>query len=345
MGETMQLRFKHLVEDVDRHGNVRIYVRVPGRRKVRIRARFGTDEFIGAYTAAVSDHVTAPRQARQAKPGSFRHLCVLYYSSPTFKRLDPSTQAWRRRALDSICEKHADKPVALMMPRHVRKIRDERSDMLGAANIRLKALRALFAWATEAEECENNPTIGVKKICYVTNEYHTWTAEEIERYKARHPFGTKPRLALDLLRFTTGRREDAPRLGPPHIRNGRIQFRQAKNEHRNPVDIDIPLHPELAASIAATPSGHLTFLVTEYGRPYTSNGFGNAMRDWCDQANLHHCSAHGLRKATPTQMAENDATPHQIMAVTGHQSLEEVERYTRKAQRRKLADAAMAKLK
>jgi integrase len=345
MGETMQLRFKHLVEDVDRHGNVRIYVRVPGRRKVRIRARFGTDEFIGAYTAAVSDHVTAPRQARQAKPGSFRHLCVTYCSSPTFKRLDPSTQAWRRRALDSICEKHADKPVALMMPRHVRKIRDERSDMLGAANIRLKALRALFAWATEAEECENNPTIGVKKISYVTNEYHTWTAEEIERYKARHPFGTKPRLALDLLRFTTGRREDAPRLGPPHIRNGRIQFRQAKNEHRNPVDIDIPLHPELAASIAATPSGHLTFLVTEYGRPYTSNGFGNAVRDWCDQANLHHCSAHGLRKATPTQMAENDATPHQIMAVTGHQSLEEVERYTRKAQRRKLADAAMAKLK
>src|SRR5260370_4966812 len=234
MGETMQLRFKHLVEDVDRHGNVRIYVRVPGRRKVRIRARFGTDEFIGAYTAAVSDHVTAPRQARQAKPGSFRHLCVLYYSSPTFKRLDPSTQAWRRRALVSIFEKHAGKPVALMVPRHSRKIRDERSDMLGAANIRLKALRALFACATEAEECENNPTIGVKKICYVTNEYHTWTAEEIERYKARHPFGTKPRLALDLLRFTTRRREDAPRLAPPHIPNRSVHLRQAKSAPRNP---------------------------------------------------------------------------------------------------------------
>src|SRR5260370_29491334 len=345
MGETMQLRFKHVVAVVDRPGNGRIYVRVPGRRSVRFRARFATEEFIGAYPAAVSDHVTAPRQARQAKPGSFRHLCVLYYSSPTFKRLDPSTQAWRRRALDSICEKDAEKPVGLMMPRHGRKIRDERSDMLGAANIRLKALRALFAWATEAEECENNPTIGVKKICYVTNEYHTWTAEEIERYKARHPFGTKPRLALDLLRFTTGRREDAPRLGPPHIRNGRIQFRQAKNEHRNPVDIDIPLHPELAASIAATPSGHLTFLVTEYGRPYTSNGFGNAMRDWCDQANLHHCSAHGLRKATPTQMAENDATPHQIMADTGHQSLEEVERDTRNAHRPQHANPPTAKPK
>jgi hypothetical protein len=33
------------------------------------------------------------------------------------------------------------------------------------------------------------------------------------------------------------------------------------------------------------------------------------------------------------------------MAVTGHQSLEEVERYTRAAERKKLADRAMAKLK
>jgi integrase len=150
---------------------------------------------------------------------------------------------------------------------------------------------------------------------------------------------------MDLLRFTTGRREDAVRLGPQHLRNGRVQFRQAKNEHRNPVDIDIPLHPELQASIEATPSGHMTFLVIAFGRPFTSAGFGNAMRDWCNQAGLPHCSAHGLRKATPTQMAEAGATAHELMAITGHRSLEEVERYTRAAQRKTLADSAMAKLK
>ena len=69
----MQIRFKHVVEDRDRHGNIRVYVRVPGRRKVRIKAPFGTDEFIAAYNAAVLDHVTAPSQAREAKPGSFRY--------------------------------------------------------------------------------------------------------------------------------------------------------------------------------------------------------------------------------------------------------------------------------
>ena len=42
----MQMRFKYLVEDVDRYGHVRRYVRVPGRRKVRLRANFGTDEFL-----------------------------------------------------------------------------------------------------------------------------------------------------------------------------------------------------------------------------------------------------------------------------------------------------------
>jgi integrase len=69
------------------------------------------------------------------------------------------------------------------------------------------------------------------------------------------------------------------------------------------------------------------------------------MRDRFDQANLHHRSAHRLRKAMPTMMAEAGATPHAPMAITGHPTLEEVERYTRKARRKKLADSPVAKLK
>ena len=44
-------------------------------------------------------------------------------------------------------------------------------------------------------------------------------------------------------------------------------------------------------------------------------------------------------------MAERGAPAHEIMAITGHKSLAEVERYTREVERRKLADAAMARLK
>jgi integrase/recombinase XerD len=343
--QTMRVRLKYLCEDPDRHGNVRCYVRVPGKRKVRIRALPGTPEFMEEYQAAIAEvKAGQPRQADEAKRGSFRYLCIRYYSSAAFKALDISTRNWQRRALDEIAQEHGAKPVAMMAPRHVRRIRDAKIKTPAAANQRLKALRAMFSWANEAEETTVNPTIGVKKLKYVSAGHHTWTAEEIEQFNERHPIGTQARLAFDVLRYTTGRREDAPRLGRQHIRDGRIRFRQAKNEHRNPIDIDIPLHPDLAASIAATKGGNMTFLITEFGKPFTANGFGNKFKDWCRQANLPHCSAHGVRKATSTALAEAGATPHEIMAITGHQTLEEVERYTKAASRKKTADAAMAKL-
>jgi len=108
---------------------------------------------------------------------------------------------------------------------------------------------------------------------------------------------------MALLLYTTGRREDAVRFGPPHINNDRVQYRQAKNEYRSPVDMDIPLHPDLKEIIAATAIGRQTFLVTEYGKPFSPNGFGGKFKDWCRQANLPHCSAHGLRKATAARLA------------------------------------------
>jgi integrase/recombinase XerD len=90
--------------------------------------------------------------------------------------------------------------------------------------------------------------------------------------------------------------------------------------------------------------GNLTFLITEFGKPFTANGFGNKFKDWCRQADLPHCSAHGVRKATATALAEAGATPHEIGAITGHTSLKEIERYTKAAQRGGLATRGMAKL-
>src|SRR5262249_46315448 len=76
-------------------------------------------------------------------------------------------------------------------------------------------------------------------------------------------------------------------------------------------------------------TGDMTFLVTELGKPFTGVGFSNWFRRRCDMANLHHCSAHGLRKAAARRLAEAGCTPHEIAAITGHASLREVERYTR----------------
>jgi hypothetical protein len=84
--------------------------------------------------------------------------------------------------------------------------------------------------------------------------------------------------------------------------------------------------------------------VTAFGRPFTANGFGNKFRQWCNEAGLPHCSAHGLRKAAAARLAELGCTEHEIMAVTGHQTLEEVSRYSRAARQKVLAASGMAKL-
>jgi len=250
-----------------------------------------------------------------------------------------------RWALDHICEREGEKPIALLKPKHIRKLRDELIDKPGAARTRLKALKALFRWAIEADEVSYDPAREVTMFRYVPKPHHTWTVTEVEAFEVTHPIGSKARLAMAIMLYTTCRREDVIRLGPQHIKNERVQFRQAKNENRSPVDIDIPLCPELAEIITATPTKHLTFLVTESGKPFTAAGFGNKFREWCNQANLPHCSSHGLRKATSTRLAERGATAHEIMAITGHRSLQEVERYTRAARKSQLADSAMSKLK
>jgi len=81
--------------------------------------------------------------------------------------------------------------------------------------------------------------------------------------------------------------------------------------------------------------------VMEYGKPFTANGFGNKMREWCDAAGLPQCSSHGLRKAAARRLAEAGCTHAQIKAITGHTTDAEVSRYINAANQEVLADQAM----
>jgi integrase len=171
--------------------------------------------------------------------------------------------------------------------------------------------------------------------------FHTWSVEEVEQFEERHPIGTKARLALGLLLYTGQRRSDVIRLGKQHARGGKLTFTQHKGRNRKPHRLTLPILPVLQRIIDATPCGDLTYLVNDWGRPFTDGSFGNKFRDWCDQAGLHCCSAHGLRKAGATIAANNGATARQLMAIFGWDTIKQAEHYTRKADQQKLAEAAM----
>jgi len=170
------------------------------------------------------------------------------------------------------------------------------------------------------------------------NGFHTWTESEIARFEERHPAGTKARLAFALLLYTIQRRSDVVRFGWQHLQGDAIALRQEKTD----TPLLIPIHPALADVLAAVPRNNLTFLVNERGKPFTPPSFGNWFRARCNEASLPQCSAHGLRKAGATRLANAGCTTDQIKAITGHKALTEVARYTKGADQAKLSRQALA---
>ena len=339
------LDLKYLVSDTDRHGNLRIYVRRHGR-KVRVRELATVEEFMAAYRVALEKRQNCRFYDHRPAPGSLRWLVQAYYGCPEFLGLHESTRAKRRAILDGICREHGNKPFARLEPRHVElQIRNPKAATPEAANGRVKALRQVFKWATSLTVglAKTNPARDVKMLPPNNPDgFHTWTREEVRQYQDRHPSGTKARLALALFLYTGVRISDAVRLGPQLTRNGVICFTEQKNRANKPKHREVPILPVLRAELDANPSGHLSYLVTEWGRPYASpKAFGNRFKAWCVQAGLPHCTAHGLRKAGATFAAEHGATEHQLMAIYGWDSPKQAGLYTRAADKTRLAAGAM----
>jgi integrase len=344
------------VEDRDRHGTIRIYYRAKGRPKVRLRGAPWTPEFMVEYDAAKGE--PAPITARGIAFGTWRWLCVRYFTECVdYLRLDDRTKRARRGILEATFDEpiapgssklFRDFPLSRMTADAVEVLRDRKLAFPEGANGRVRAIRAVLKWAVRKKGPDGKPLVShnsARDVAYLKSAnpsgYHTWTLHEVQRYEERHPIGTKARLALGLLLFTGQRRSDITRLGRQHVRDGKITFTQFKGRNRKPKRLVLPILIVLQQIIEATPCGELAFLVNDLGRPFTDAGFGNKFREWCNQAGLRHCTAHGLRKAGATIAANNGATAHQLMAIFGWDTLKMAETYTRGADQERLAEAAM----
>jgi integrase len=325
---------------IDRQGKPRFYFRRPGFPRKPLPGLPWSPEFMEAYERALAGQA---QQAGSAKvlPGTMRALAVSYFQSVDFRSMKANSQSVRRNIIDRLCREHGDKRAAMLHREHIVKLMAERADKPESANGLRKALRAMMKHAVELGLRDDDPTRDVKSIRVKSDGFHSWTETEIEQFESRHEIGSRARLALALLLFTGQRRSDVIRMGRQHIQSGMLHVRQNKTG----VELVIPVHPDLQTIIASSASARMTFLVTEFGKPFMAAGFGNWFREQCDMANLRHCSAHGLRKAAARRLAEAGCTEHEIAAITGHASLREVVRYTKAADQRRLATAAMAKVK
>jgi hypothetical protein len=72
--------------------------------------------------------------------------------------------------------------------------------------------------------------------------------------------------------------------------------------------VDIPMLAALRATIDASPTGDLAYLVTRRGTPWNKGALGTYFSDSARAAGIKGKSAHGMRKAAAIRSALNGAT-------------------------------------
>jgi integrase len=326
---------------IDGHGKLRLYLRRAGFKRVSLPGPLWSPTFMQAYEAALASHKSEPIGASRTRPGSISALIVEYYASTNYAGLATTTQVAYRRVIENFRREFGEGAVIDLKREHVRALIGQKAKTPAAANDWLKKIRILMRFAVDHGWRTDDPTSLVRPVRIKSDGHRTWSEADIERYRAAHPLGSKPRLAIELLLNTGQRRSDVVRMGRQHVRGGTISVRQQKTG----AQLDIPLHSDLVAAIAATPADQMAFLVGRRGKPYNPQSFGHWFNKACKAAGLEvGLSAHGLRKAICRRLAEAGCSASQIMAISGHQNIRELGTYVAAASQKKLASDAMARL-
>ncbi len=351
-------KYPNLVEERNRHGTLKLKVRVKGKR-IGLTLMPGMDGFDEEYREAVrtlrlkTQPAAAGDQAHPKAPAasvpaaaypatSLGWLIDRYLrESPAFATMKLAGQRRRRAILKALQETSGRKN--MLMPRSMIAAGvAARAGQKGKANEWLKAVKALYSWALHVELVAANPAAGVRKLAVVTDGYHTWTVDEIRAYVIRHPRGTMAYLALMIILFAGLRRSDAVIFGRQHVAGGVIRFRTGKTG----AELSTALPWALADAIEAMgPIDRLTFLATSHGKAFrTGAAFYNWMKARCEEAGIGHCTPHGIRKASSTIADEEGASEDQLNAMFTWVNPNMSATYTKRADRLRLATAGFQKV-
>jgi len=335
------IKLKHVDRFRDRHGKWRYYFRWGRGARIALPGQPGTPEFMAAYQSAVAGEPTGAQRKVRGEPGTFDRLVQDYFASPEFLRLAASSKATYQGVIERLIESEniGHRLVREMTRDHVRRMVSRRAGTPGAANEAIKKLRVLVHFAIDSGWLKEDATLRIKK--FGAGEHHTWSDQEIAAFEQYWAIGETARLAFALLLYTGQRRGDVVRMAWTDVQDAAIRVTQQKTGAK----LWIPIHSALASVLAACKLRRETIVTTSFGKPFSYNGFGNFMADRIREAGLpKRCVTHGLRKAAARRLAEAGCSANEIAAITGHATLQEVGRYTKAAEQRRLAMSAIERL-
>lgn len=340
---------------LDRHGRRRWRYR-RGKKTVSLPGEPGNPEFKAAYDAAVENR-PAPKPAtvhrlRSAVP--IRSLRAAWHilkapGNLEWKKLGPDIKAAQTRIIERFLETkveegdgsvYGDIRFDEISRKHVKTIIARKSDTPHAAAHLFRVIKKLVGVALDEEWIEFDPTHRIK----YRPEYGGWKAwpeSMLDKFEARWPIGSTPRLVYSLALYFGHRRSDVTQVRWADLELAATNVIQQKTGK----PLWIPMHANLAEAIAAAPRTGGFVVMTQFGHPFSAKALGMRMQKWTKAAGIPpgH-TLHGLRKSLGKALAEHGATTRQLMDILGHDDIQHAELYSREAEQRIMAADGMEKL-
>jgi integrase len=272
----------HVHREANRHGKVVWYVRVGKGPRIRIKAEYGTPEFVAAYQSAVRGE--RPRGPGKATRGTLGWLFELYRQTTAWTDLAKSTRYKREKIMMRVLATAEHQPVSAINEAAVIAGRERRAATPASAQAFIDTLHGLFKWAVSVKLASSDPTLNVKVKTRSKRKggYPPWTDEDMAKFEARWPRGTRERVIFDILAYTGLRIGDVAILGRQHLKQRTIVI-GGEPVRRTVISIDsektgmrveLPLLPQLKETLDAGPTGDLAFIVTRRGTPWTKGALG-----------------------------------------------------------------------
>lgn len=280
-----------------------------------------------------------PKHARY-DPDSIEALIRAYKGSPEWTRLKPHTKEVYAVYLRPL-ERISQLSVKAIGRRDLLMIRDGIATGRGpgAATGFMRVASTLFGWAVDHDWIPYTPVHRIKKMPGGT--LRAWTREEADKAQAKLP--EHLRRVVILARYTGQRRSDLCAMTWAAFDGGTIRLRQQKTAEA----LVLPCHPTLAAELVAWKQSavSVTILTNTLGRPWKPQHLSHELPVALARLGMPaDLNVHGLRKLAATELADAGCSTHEIAAITGHRTLSMVQHYTRSADQRRLAEAAIVKL-
>lgn len=319
-----------------------------GRTYARFRYR-GVDEplpspddpaFGEEYPRLLRLYTQAMPKGQGAEAGTIKWLVGQYRQSPEYNQLASRTRTDYDNLFFKIIDRAGHQPYRQARRSDIiRHIRDPLSRTPRRADYAVTVLSVLYSWAVSRDFVKENPCIGVPKLHKKTEGYRAWAANEIKRFL--DVCDDWEWLVFCLGLYTAQRPGDLIKLTWFQYDGVLFTIRQSKTAHRMTIDV----HPTLKATLDALPRTDGAIITRPDGAAYqTSTSLARRWSKGMEKHGLLGCTVHGLRKTTPTVLAELGASEAQLKSVTGHVTAAMVRHYTQSADQKRLNRSAVAML-